>query len=521
MKKDYFILFILIFYLFFQLSTLDYGFKINDIKYIKNISLNQTDIKAFTQKKFKYRKNAEDEFDTWQYRYKLYSINADEMLPIMALSKININEGKFDPQIYKYGGSFLYPLGFYYYLLIKTNLIENINISSITNNENLMDKIYFHGRLFILLTFIFSALILYKSLNLVTQKHFSLIFTMIYLFSPSSIIYSQIIKTNWFALLWFNLSIFYGLKYLIKEQKKKYLILVSIFLGLTIGSNILFLPSLLFLLIFIYLNNEKKNISKSDIINLIFVIFFTFFLTNPYILINFKNFIRESNNEYLWVFRGLDYKNIILFFQNSFIHGFGIIFSLTLFYFLLKDLIRSSKKKIIILYFLILLWGATISSFDNWHIQFKYIPYILPISLIYLSYKLKNKKLFCIIILISTILQTIPLKLAYYDENNPKYSTRLNAAEWVNKNIIDKKKSLCNKEFVPYDYPPVNFKKILIKDNCDYEIHVLRQSKRISWYEDSNRNIFKKFEPRFQFKEIPLVFGHINPLIIILKNPND
>ena len=128
MKKDYFILFILIFYLFFQLSTLDYGFKINDIKYIKNISLDQTDIKTFTQKKFKYRKNVEGEFDTWQHRYKLYSVNADEMLPIMALSKININEGKFDPQIYKYGGSFLYPLGFYYYLLIKTNLIENINI---------------------------------------------------------------------------------------------------------------------------------------------------------------------------------------------------------------------------------------------------------------------------------------------------------------------------------------------------------------------------------------------------------
>ena len=58
MKKDYFILFILIFYLFFQLSTLDYGFKINDIKYFKNISLNQQDIKAFTEKKIiKNKKN--------------------------------------------------------------------------------------------------------------------------------------------------------------------------------------------------------------------------------------------------------------------------------------------------------------------------------------------------------------------------------------------------------------------------------------------------------------------------------
>ena len=51
MKKDYFILFILIFYLFFQFSTLDYGFKINNFSYFKNTSINETFIKDFTEKK--------------------------------------------------------------------------------------------------------------------------------------------------------------------------------------------------------------------------------------------------------------------------------------------------------------------------------------------------------------------------------------------------------------------------------------------------------------------------------------
>ena len=96
MKKDYFILFLLIFYLFFQFSTLDYGFKINDIKYFKNISLNQENIKDFIEKKrIKNKKNIKTD-KSWQHRYKLYSINADEMMPIMALSKININENKCD-----------------------------------------------------------------------------------------------------------------------------------------------------------------------------------------------------------------------------------------------------------------------------------------------------------------------------------------------------------------------------------------------------------------------------------------
>ena len=148
MKKDYFILFILIFYFFFQFSTLDYGFKINDLNYFKNISIKEKIIEDFTEKEvIKKKENIKNNTEPWIYRYKLYSINADEVLPIMALSKIKINENKFDPQIYKYGGAFIYPLGLYYYFLNKTNSLEDINSYSIVNNEKLIDDIYFFGRL--------------------------------------------------------------------------------------------------------------------------------------------------------------------------------------------------------------------------------------------------------------------------------------------------------------------------------------------------------------------------------------
>ena len=111
------------------------------------------------------------------------------------------------------------------------------------------------------------------------------------------------------------------------------------------------------------------------------------------------------------------------------------------------------------------------------------------------------------------------MKMSYYDENNIKYSTRLKSANWINSEIINKKKSICKKEFVPFDFPPINFTKVKIEKNCDYEILVLRQPNKIKIYDKDK--IIKKFEPRFQFKEIPLVFSHINPLIIILKNSND
>ena len=74
----------------------------------------------------------------------------------------------------------------------------------------------------------------------------------------------------------------------------------------------------------------KRNIQKNMIFALAIV------GKGIYILINFISFINESQNEYAWVIKGIKFKNIILFFKNSFIQGFGLIFSLTLFYYLLK-----------------------------------------------------------------------------------------------------------------------------------------------------------------------------------------
>ena len=97
------------------------------------------------------------------------------------------------------------------------------------------------------------------------------------------------------------------------------------------------------------------------------------------------------------------------------------------------------ENRISIVIICLILFGAVISGFDDWHIQFRYIPYILPISLIYLAHKIKNYK-FVLFIFFTTFLQAIPLKLAFYDENILKHSTRLNSAKWINDNIIEKNK---------------------------------------------------------------------------------
>ena len=74
-------------------------------------------------------------------------------------------------------------------------------------------------------------------------------------------------------------------------------------------------------------------------------------------------------------------------------------------------------------------------------------------------------------------------------------------------------------DFAPFDFPPINFNEIKVETDCDFGIHVLRQPKKIEEY--NYGKIIKKFEPRYQFPNIPLVFSHINPLIIVVENLNE
>ena len=72
MENKYIIFFLLIFYFFFQLSTLDYGTKVNDFDYIKNHYLDEKIINNFIEKKEIKRKSNINFNSSWIYRYKLY-----------------------------------------------------------------------------------------------------------------------------------------------------------------------------------------------------------------------------------------------------------------------------------------------------------------------------------------------------------------------------------------------------------------------------------------------------------------
>jgi hypothetical protein len=44
-------------------------------------------------------------------RFKLYPVESDEPMNIVALARMRPGELRFDPGLYEYGGAYLYPLG--------------------------------------------------------------------------------------------------------------------------------------------------------------------------------------------------------------------------------------------------------------------------------------------------------------------------------------------------------------------------------------------------------------------------
>ena len=93
-------------------------------------------------------------------RYKLYSIEADEIVSLMALSRISPANLDFDPEFYQYGGSWIYALGFWYYMLDFFDIYPIPNLQTLLSTPDLVDEMYIYGRLFVLISVCLSAFLL-------------------------------------------------------------------------------------------------------------------------------------------------------------------------------------------------------------------------------------------------------------------------------------------------------------------------------------------------------------------------
>lgn len=522
MKK--FIFFILIFYFIFQLLTLDYGLQINDIGYIRAYKFDNLDFSgtALERNQITDKSGFDEGFKKWMVRYKLYSIEADEVYNIMALSRIKPNQLKFDPHYYAYGGAYLYPLGLFLFFLLKIGILKSVDFLSLLSQPDLVDAIYIYGRAFVLTTFVLSGYVLYRTLRLVTTYSESVLGLCLYLIAPASIMFSQIFKPHWYALLWGNLALLLVVKlFKQRELKLSHELLIGVFLGLAVGSTSTYTLFSVSIWVALALAAKAKIVPKIVLFRIPFIALLFYFLSNPYIILNYSSYQREVEIQKTWFYWGTHFKYLYFYIKNSLLTGFGVVFVIFFMVICLKELVKSSFPKsrmyILGLFAVVLLYSSLTASMSSWHINFRYIPYFLPCSFLLVSLSsFKNKGKWLAIALVAGIVQIIPLKTAYFDENNQGYSTRLSSAKWINENIPQDEIICSASEMTPYNSPPFDFTKyILNKNNCRYLIIVEREMDTVNIKE--GYNLYKRFRPRFTPTLFPLVFSHINPQISIYK----
>lgn len=508
-----------------QALTLDYGTHINDLPFIKNYRVTQ-DVTANSglerDQLVGSKADHHESLDLWMVRFKLYSIEADEVVNIIALARIKPGRLQFDPGFYQYGGAYLYPLGAWYFALSKLGIIHIGPFQQMVKQPQAMDSVWVAGRAFSLIAFTLSALLLFLALRDIAPRAVVLAALAIYLFCPATIMFSQVIKPHWYALLWANGSILI----LVRAFQRHRLstgaeLLLAVFLGLAVGTVTTFALFAVLIWGAMMWLSVRKTIARAALVRVPIVAIVVFVVSNPYYVLNWHAVQVERVKTENWFHPAFNLHELATFIHTSLFSGFGLIFTILVGTIAVWRLFAGPLPARLFAIALIvpvgIIAGLT-ANLDTWTVNFRYVSYLLPGALLYLAiWRWPFRAPVLILCAAATAAQAIPMKLAYFDENSAAHSTRLLTANWIDTNI-PRTDSIClvTSQLSPYEVPPFRFDKYKLNSaDCKWLVRVERYPATTKI--DSRLSIVKRFTPRLSPQAFPLVWGHINPQITIYR----
>jgi hypothetical protein len=512
-------------FIMIQSSTINYGTLINNLPYFLDapVAAETLDSTSLTRNRVVGASSELENIDRWVMRYKLYSIEADEIVSIMALARMDPSNLQLDPHFYQYGGSWLYPLGLWYFTLQKIGVVSIGSLDALLLTPDKIDNIYVAGRAFVLLTVSLSGIILFGTFIQFAPIRVALVLLLFYFSCPAVVAYSQIMKPHWYALLWSNLTLFMIVRTYLSGRSSIYSELtIGATLGFAVGASIAFaLFAIWVWCALLCLVFRGKTSNRCLLIVPLTAVFF-FILTNPYLFINHLASTAELEAIEGWYSLNFNLEVLVLFIKNSLVTGFGLGFwtlILTTLFFGRTKLMQKEIMLYLAAFSLTILIVSTLTApLSDWYTNYRYATYLLPTMLLFIAIFWKHLKLkFMLPLLILNILQTTPLKIAYADENDVNKSTRLVAARWINKNIPTGNSVCINTPSpAPYDVAPFNFFSYKINEKkCTYFTRIERHGQGHIISADWDRLI--TFRPRFQYDAFPMVFEHINTQISVYK----
>jgi len=508
-----------------QAATLDYGTRINDLPYIQDYRITSDVVRGSGLARDQLvgvQVDRKESLDLGMVRFKLYSVESDEVVCILALARIQPGKLQFDPGFYQYGGAFLYPLGAWYLALTKLGAIHLASLDTMLAQPQDMDRVWIAGRAFVLIAFVLSAFLLYLTLNEIAPAPVALAGLAIYLFCPVSIVYSQVIKPHWYALLWVNAALLIVVRAFLRNRLTLAAeLLLGAAIGLAVGSATTF--SLLAVLIWgaLAVLMQRGGLRFVTLLRVPAVALIAFLATNPYYVLNWRAVRLEQAAAASWFNWSFDPGALWQFLQNSLFAGFGVALAVLLFAAIVYHLIRGPAwARLFALAVLvpIVMIAAMTATLASWNSNARYIPYVIPAGLILIAlWRWPHRSLILGLCAMATAAQAAPMKLAYFDENSDTHGTRLLAAQWIDSNV-QKNDALClaTDTLVPFDVPPFRFEQYRINaPDCVRMVRIERHPAAVVI--DAGYKIEKRFTPRLSPQSFPLVWEHINPQITIYR----
>lgn len=526
MRTSFFFSILLLLFVALQSATLDYGTRINDLPHLSRHDHSpRTAGSALTREAItdqEHLKEGSGYLDKWILRFKLYPVEADEILNIMALARIKPGALEFDPHYYAYGGAYLYPLGGWFFALAKLGVLRLADLSTMLADPQIMDRIIISGRAFVLGAFALSAWPLFLALRRLQPTGVALALVGVYLFAPASVMFSQIMKPHWYSLLWVNaclyllVAAFTGSGLNTRRQ-----FFLGALVGLAVGSATTNGLCSVLLWMALLLGVARGMVRPAALLTVPLAALAVFALTNPYMLANNAALTAEMAMQQRWFAHPetTPLTALARFAARSMVHGFGLGLVAALVWRCTAEAMRPSftgaRWLVAALVAMVVFAGVVSAAISTWYVNFRYIPYLLPTGLLFLAAGLgPNRRWAAYVIMALTLLQAVPLKLAYFDENDPRFSTRLQAAQWIEANLPAGAGLCVDPTPAPYNTPPVDFTRYEINSEaCDTLVRVKRRPEPgpPGW------SLEKAFAPRYSSERFPLVFSHINPWIGVYR----
>lgn len=509
-----------------QVGALGYGTSINNLPHIARYQIKDPGAAASAVQRRNLildKTTYQESLDKQMLRYKLYSVESDEVINIMVLSRMRPGAAQLDPGFFLYGGAYIYPLGLWYFTLQKLGVIEVGSLAAMVANPDRMDAIYIFGRMFVLIAVTLSGLVLFASARRLVPAGTACLMLTIYYAAPATVMFSQTMKPHWYAMLWVNIAILMVVRaYVERRFGWGAAVITGAALGLAVGSAQTFALFAVLVWIALALAVRQGHMHRSHLASVPAIAILAFAITNPYVLINWQVYLAERNDvANNWFRFSLDPKYVWRFVAGSLAPGMGIAAAGLLLGVSAWRALRGSTLERWIaggVFLSVVVVGYLTAALSDWHINLRYAPYLLGAGVLFLGVGMgARRNLWLGACVILTVLQSVPMWLAYRDEDSTTRSTRLSAAKWIEANLpAGTGLVVGTKQPAPYEVPPFDLTRYRINArDWTYQVAVERQADLA--VTPTGAELVKRFAPRLSLPAFPFVYSHINPQFSIYR----